>query len=122
MEIPCLSRDKKMIMNKNTKYIVNVVLSVLGVFIVLYFLYTAIQGERGFFELKRLKAEVAEAEENLARLREEKQGLEHKIDLMKGENADEDLLEEEARRLLNFSKPNEVIILTPDADNEELGN
>ncbi|MCL2505763.1 MAG: septum formation initiator family protein [Alphaproteobacteria bacterium] len=111
-----------MIMNKNTKYIVNVVLSVLGVFIVLYFLYTAIQGERGFFELKRLKAEVAEAEENLARLREEKQGLEHKIDLMKGENADEDLLEEEARRLLNFSKPNEVIILTPDADNEELGN
>ena len=103
-------------MNKNARYIFNVVLSVLGLFIVVYFVYTAVQGERGFFELKRLKAEVAQAEEDLARLKEEKESLEHKISLMRGENADEDLLEEEARRLLNFSKPNEVIILTPESD------
>ena len=108
-----------MFMNKNTRYITNIVLSVLGLFIVFYFLYTAIRGERGFLELNRLKAEAANAEETLARVKEEKESLEHKIQLMRGENADADLLEEEARRLLNFSKPNEVIILTPDQDSKD---
>jgi len=106
---------------KNSRYILSVALSVLGVFIVLYFLYIAIQGDRGFFELKRLQAEEAAAEDKLSKVKEEKESLEHKINLMKGE-VDEDLLEEEARRLLNFSKPNEVIILTPDVYNEELEN
>jgi len=102
--------------NKKHTKILNIVLTVLGLFIIVYFLYNSIQGERGFFELKRLQNEALIAEENLERLREEKESLKHKIDLLKGENVDEDLLEEEARRLLNFSKPNEVIILTPDAN------
>ena len=104
-----------MLINKNTRYISNVVLSVLGVFIIVYFLYIAIYGDRGFLERKRLQTVEANAEETLARLKEENESFSHKINLMKGENPDEDLLEEQARWLLNLSKPNEVIILTPDS-------
>ena len=39
--------------------------------------------------------------------------LEHRVSLLRPDSLDPDLLEEQARRLLNFGFANEAIILTP---------
>ncbi len=84
-----------------------------GVCIVGYFLYHTIEGERGWIAQVHLQNEVAAAEETLAKLKKERQTLEHRVKLMRPESLDPDLLDEEARKSLNYSKQNEIVILTP---------
>ena len=61
----------------------------------------------------RLKNEVSAAQENLSQLQNEHQQLDHRIHLMRPESTDPDLLDEESRKTLDYTKPNEIIILTP---------
>ncbi len=61
----------------------------------------------------RMQHEVGRAETTLSRLRKEREELQHRTQLLKNESLDPDLLEEKSRELLNYSKPNEIIILTP---------
>jgi cell division protein FtsB len=81
--------------------------------IVGYFLYHTVEGERGWVAQMHLRNEVDVAGATLARLREERQELEHRVHLMRPESLDPDLLDEESRKTLNYSKPNEIIILAP---------
>ncbi len=78
-----------------------------------YFLYHTIEGERGWVAQVKLQNETFLKREKLSRLRQERQALERKVKMMRPEKVDPDLLEEEARRSLNYSKPNEIVILTP---------
>jgi len=82
--------------------------------VVSYFLYHTVEGERGWIAQVRLQNEVAKAEETLSKLRQERQALEHRVQLMRPESLDPDLLDEQARKELNYSKPNEIVILTPE--------
>ncbi len=66
----------------------------------------------------RMQHEVGVAESTLSRLQKEREELQHRTQLLKNESLDPDLLEEKSRELLNYSKPNEIIILTPDKKNE----
>ncbi len=66
----------------------------------------------------RMQHEVGVAESTLSRLQKEREDLQHRTQLLKNESLDPDLLEEKSRELLNYSKPNEIIILTPDKKNE----
>ncbi len=97
-------------LSKRTRH---TIFSVLGALIVGYFLYHTIQGDRGWFAMLRLQNEVKTADETLAQLKEEHKQLSHREQLMKPGGVDPDLLDEEARKTLNYSKPNEIIILTP---------
>ena len=92
--------------------------SLVGACIVGYFLYHTVEGERGWVAEKRLQKEATAAEEKLKRLREEREALERRVNLMRPERVDPDLLEEEARKSLNYSKPNEIVILTPQDETE----
>lgn len=87
--------------------------SIAGACIVGYFLYHTIEGERGWVAQVKLQNETFLKREKLSRLRQERQALERKVKMMRPEKVDPDLLEEEARRSLNYSKPNEIVILTP---------
>lgn len=61
----------------------------------------------------RLQDEIAASQETLDTLKRDREALERRVLLMRPERADPDLLEEEARKTLNYSKPNEIIVLTP---------
>ncbi len=78
-----------------------------------YFLYHTIDGERGLFAMLRMQNEVKMAEKTLVRLQGERKELDHRTKLLKNDSLDPDLLDEKSRELLNYSKPNEIVILTP---------
>jgi len=100
-------------LKKKTKWFQQTLFSVVGAMIVGYFLYHTIQGERGWFAMLRMQHEVKTAETTLAKLKKDREELQHRTELLRNDNLDPDLLEEKSRELLNYSKPNEIIVLTP---------
>jgi cell division protein FtsB len=89
------------------------ILSVLAACIVIYFLYHTVQGEHGWMAMLRLKNQVSAADANLSQLQKEHQELDHRIHMMRPDSMDPDLLDEESRKTLDYTKPNEIIVLTP---------
>jgi cell division protein FtsB len=87
--------------------------SALGACVVGYFIYHTVQGDRGWLSMVRLQQQVQLAEDNLSQLQKDRQQLEHRVQLMRPESMDPDLLDEKSRELLDYSKPGDVIILTP---------
>lgn len=96
-------------------------IAIVGFCIVGYFLYRTVEGDRGWIARMRLQDEIAASQETLDALKRDREALEHRVLLMRPERVDPDLLEEEARKTLNYSKPNEIIILTP-PDKDALRN
>ncbi len=91
---------------------------ILGILLVSYFLYHTIQGDRGLVAMIRMKHEVQAAQATLAGLQKEREELQHRTKLLHSNSLDPDLLEEKSRELLNYSRPNEIVILTPPEKNE----
>jgi cell division protein FtsB len=89
------------------------VASALGACIVGYFLYHTVEGDRGWLAMLRLRQQVNAAQDNLSQLQKQRQDLEHKVRLMRPDSLDPDLLDEESRSLLDYSKPGDIVVLTP---------
>ena len=87
--------------------------SVLGACLVGYFAYHTVQGNRGWFTMLRMQHEVKAAQVTLVRLQEERHELQHRTQLLHNNSLDPDLLEEKSRELLNYSRPNEIVVLVP---------
>ncbi|MBV8061842.1 MAG: septum formation initiator family protein [Alphaproteobacteria bacterium] len=101
---------------KKLRGILQILVSIVGTAIVGSFLYHTIEGERGWVAMVRLKNKVVEAEQKLEGLKKEHKDLDHRVNLLRSNNLDPDLLDEEARKTLNYSKQNETVILTPQQD------
>jgi cell division protein FtsB len=99
-----------MLINKHTW---QTVASALGACIVGYFLYHTIEGDRGWLAMLRLQQQVNVAQDNLSQLQKQRQQLEHRVQLMRPNSLDPDLLDEKSRELLDYSKPGDIVILTP---------
>jgi cell division protein FtsB len=82
----------------------------LGFCLLFYFAYHIFQGERGFFAWLRLKQKIAEDEAILVNLQVQRETLERQVHLLRPDNLDLDMLEERARLILNFARPDEVVI------------
>ena len=91
----------------------SIILSVLAASIVGYFLYHTVEGERGWVAQLRLQNKVNEAQDTLSKLQKEREALDHRVHLMRPESLDPDLSDERSRKTLNYSKPNEIILLNP---------
>jgi len=100
----------------------NIILSVLAASIVGYFLYHTVEGERGWVAQLHLKNKVNEAQDTLSKLQKERAALDHRVHLMRPESLDPDLLDEESRKTLNYSKPNEIILLNPQDKTQDSPN
>ncbi|WP_210163346.1 FtsB family cell division protein [Niveispirillum irakense] len=85
----------------------------IGVCVVGYFAYHTVHGDRGLVALTHLQNEVAEAQATLTQVRGEREELERRANLLRPDHLDPDLLEERARAVLNYSHPDELIILLP---------
>ena len=83
----------------------------IGICLALYFGYHAIHGERGIFAVGELDRKIEAARETLDLETERRRLLEHRVVLLRPASIDPDLLEERARLLLNFGRPDDVIVL-----------
>lgn len=86
---------------------------VLGAFVVAYFAYHTVQGDRGLVALTHLQGEVEEAERVLEQVRSERIELERRTTLLRPDSLDPDMLEERARAQLNHTHPDDLVILLP---------
>ncbi len=80
-----------------------------------YFGYHIIQGERGVLAWLQLEKELRIAQANVAVLNQEKDQLDHRVNLLRPNSLDPDLLEERARILLNYARDGEMLVLLPGA-------
>ncbi len=82
----------------------------IAIFLSLYFGYHIFQGERGVISWFQLSKKVQIDEERLSTLTTEKETLEQRVKLLRPDSIDLDMLDEQARRILNYTKKDEVTI------------
>lgn len=75
-----------------------------------YFGYYAIWGERGMLALTDVEDRLGVQREQLAQLQSERQRLDHRIQLMRPGNVDNDLVEELARAQLMEGAPGQIAV------------
>ena len=75
-----------------------------------YFSYHLIQGNHGLRAYWRLKDELVQSELRLAELTRNRDNLKHHVALMK-DTICPDLLDEQVRKTLGYSDPQEVVII-----------
>jgi cell division protein FtsB len=80
-----------------------------------YFGYHLIEGDRGIFTWRRLTHELQIASSDLAELQAEHAALESRVANIRPDHIDQDLLDEEVRRMLDLAAPNEIVIMPPPA-------
>ena len=78
-----------------------------------YFAYGTVQGDRGLLAYFSMSMELDRAELTYQELRETRLALERRVNLLRLDNLDLDLLEERARLLLDYVRPGDFIILLP---------
>jgi cell division protein FtsB len=76
----------------------------------LYFVYHAVQGERGVLAWVRLQQDLTAVQETREQLVDEREELEQRVSLLRPDSLDPDLLEERARVMLNYTRPDEVVV------------
>jgi cell division protein FtsB len=83
--------------------------------ILIYFIFHALAGNRGIIAYFKLNQQIEKLTTELDNLRAERIALEHKVNLLKSP-LDKDMLDEQARKILGVSKPNEkIFIVKPDS-------
>ena len=76
----------------------------------LYVGYQSVQGERGLLGWVERSADVERSRAEVAALAEERRKLERRVSQLRTDNLDLDLLDQEARRLLNLGHPDEEVL------------
>lgn len=82
--------------------------------ILFYFLYHGVAGDRGFIALSQLEYKAAIAKTNLEKIRAENNRIEARARLLRPDSLDLDMLDERARAMLGYTKPNEYVVLWGD--------
>ena len=76
----------------------------------LYVGYQSVQGERGLLRWVERSAEVEKTRAEVAVLADEREKLERRVSQLRTDNLDLDLLDQEARRMLNLGHPDEEVL------------
>ncbi|MBM3506280.1 MAG: septum formation initiator family protein [Alphaproteobacteria bacterium] len=85
--------------------------TLLGASAIAYFGYHAVQGDRGIEEWFRLCGQLEALQKRQVLNRTRIAALEHRVNLLREEALDRDLLDERARAVLGLARPDEIIIL-----------
>jgi cell division protein FtsB len=80
---------------------------------VAYFVHHAHHGARGLETKQELKTQIAELQQEVGELKQERAAWEARVALMRRDEVDRDLLEERARAVLGRAHRNDVIIMGP---------
>ena len=76
----------------------------------LYVGFQSVQGERGLLRWIERSAEVERSRAEVAALADARRKLERRVSQLRSDNLDLDLLDQEARRLLNLGHPDEEVL------------
>ncbi|MDG4602320.1 MAG: septum formation initiator family protein [Defluviicoccus sp.] len=77
-----------------------------------YMAYHIVQGDRGLLAWKVFREQIAIARASLAESEAERRALDEQVRLLDPDALDRDMLDEWARRRLNFGARDEIVILT----------
>jgi cell division protein FtsB len=78
-----------------------------------YFGFHAYHGEYGIYSKYRLQARIADLQSQLDEVKARRIELERRVQLLHDGTLEKDMLDEQARRALNVSHPDEVIVMLP---------
>ncbi|MBS0271488.1 MAG: septum formation initiator family protein [Proteobacteria bacterium] len=90
-----------------------IVLSVLG-----YFVYHSVQGDRGILAWMQLQERFLKIQSELIELTQVREELEEKVQGLQPESIKRDLLDQQVRLQLGYIRPDEVVILKVDKEEE----
>jgi cell division protein FtsB len=90
-----------------------VVVPVLGIALLAYFAYHAIEGERGLFAWMALNQQLKQARALADAVSAQKHELENRVERLSSSSLDPDLLDERVRAMLNLAHPDDVVIMLP---------
>lgn len=76
-----------------------------------YFGYHLFVGDHGLESRARVQSQVSALEGELKGLQAVRKKLERDVSLMRADKLDPDMLDERARAILNFSHPNDIVIM-----------
>ena|SRR5581483_4947542 len=82
----------------------------LGACLAGYFVYHAVQGDRGILAWMQLNAQIKSAQAELTKSDDDRAAMEQRVALLSNSSLDLDMLEERARIMLNFSHPDDLVI------------
>ena len=85
----------------------------LGFCALIYFGYHTVQGDRGVIAYLRLTANLERVEMALQESEEARQTLSRRVSLLRPDNLDRDMLDEQARQVLGLAHPDDIVIYTP---------
>lgn len=85
---------------------------VIGMTVVVYFAYHAVQGDRGLIALGKLHQDVGELQAQVLDTRAERMAYDKKVLALRSYNLDFDLLEERARFVLGYGYENDVLVIS----------
>lgn len=76
-----------------------------------YFIYHSIQGDRGILAWVQLQERLAHSLSELNTIIDERQTLEEKVQALRPESINRDLLDQQVRLQLGYTHPDEIVIL-----------
>jgi cell division protein FtsB len=95
----------------NSRVLLNVCISLMLLGLFYYLLFHTMSGQRGIMALFELSSKLNHMQNELEVTRDQRLDLEHKVQSMRSDSLDLDLLEEQARKILGLSNPQEIIYL-----------
>ena len=80
-----------------------------------YFGFHAYHGEFGIYSKYLYEAQAVELQSRLDAVKAQRVGMERRVQLLQDGTLEKDMLDEQARRALNLSKPDEIVIMRTSA-------
>ena len=78
-----------------------------------YFGFHAYNGEYGIYSKYQLESRIGELKGELKQTVEDRTALERRVQMLRDGTIEKDMLDEYARRQLDFSRQNELIVMLP---------
>ncbi len=94
------------------------ILNIASIFILIYFVFHSIYGNKGILAYFRLQAELDLAHQKLKLLRVERLEIENQTKLLRNESLDKDMLDEKIRSVLGVSAPGEQVFIKSNPNNK----
>jgi cell division protein FtsB len=82
----------------------------LGACLAGYFVYHAVQGDRGIIAWMQINQQIKAADAELAQTEAARAAMEQRVALLSNSSLDLDMLEERSRIMLNFAHPDDLVI------------
>ncbi len=90
--------------------------SILGALLFAYFMFHAVQGDRGLFAWAQMKQQIGYASADLAASEAKRLTWERRIALLRDDRLDRDMLDERVRRVTGLGGRNEIVIFDAEQD------